>query len=62
MLFVRRLIEFTHLADGEQQTPDTEVELPKFFFFFYFFASAIFIRAIPACPPALKSLQLLNNA
>lgn len=30
MLFVRRLIEFTHLADGERQTPDTQVEV--FFF------------------------------
>lgn len=62
MLFVRRLIEFTHLADGEQQTPDTEVELPKFFFFFNFFAAAIFIQAIPSCTPALKSLQLFNIA
>lgn len=34
MLFVRRLIEFIHLPDGEQQTPDTKVELPSFFLFF----------------------------
>lgn len=27
MLFVRRVIEYTHLADGERQTPDTEVEV-----------------------------------
>lgn len=58
MLFVLRLIEFTHLPDGVQQTPDTKVELPKYFFF----ASAIFIRAIPSCPPALQSLQPLNIA
>lgn len=60
MLFVLRLIEFTHQADGERQTPDTEVKVV--FFFKSFFASAIFIPAIPSCPLVLKSLQLLNIA
>lgn len=60
MLFVRRLIEFTHLADGERQTPDTEVEV--LFFELLLCVGHFFILAIPSCPLALKSLQLVNIA
>lgn len=51
-------MELTSTADGEQETPYSETELPNI----SRPPSAIFIPIIPSRPLPLKSIQLLNIA